>query len=403
MRVLMLTGEYPPAMGGVGDYTAHLCEAIAGLGAEVAVVTRPAPAVSGRTAKESERVLEMVEHWGFGCWRIIARAAVRFGANLLHLQYQAAAYDMRPAIHLLPAYLRARLPSLRIVTTFHDLRVPYLFPKAGPLRAAAVRLLDRSSHRTVVTNSADLDDLGGPGGAGTAGSPRRWLIPLASSIPCDPPRGFDRDAERRRLGVENGSLLLSYFGFMNDSKGVEHLLDTLASLLARGHDARLLVLGGEAGSTDRSNVEFSRRIDHAIAGAGLEGRIIRSGFLPPGEVSAGLLASDVCVLPFSDGASLRRSSMLAAMAHALPVVSTLAERPDPLLSNGENVVLVQRDSPAAIADAVERLWRDDALRQRVAAGAGSLARRSSWVGVAGQHMELYRGLAVAGTGRGAGR
>jgi polysaccharide biosynthesis protein PslF len=392
----MLTGEYPPAMGGVGDYTAHLCDAIAGMGGEVAIVTGRAPGVSGSTAMAgSDRVLARVEHWGFGCWRSMALAAARFRADVLHIQYQAAAYDMRPAIHLLPAYLRVRLPGLPIVTTFHDLRIPYLFPKAGPLRPAAIRLLDRLSQRTVVTNQADLDDLGGPGRAGRGDPPRRWLIPLASAIPCDPPARFDRGVERRRLGAGENTLLLSYFGFMNDSKGVEHLLDTLVSLLDRGHDARLLIVGGEAGSTDESNVAFARRIDAVIAGAGLQAKVTRSGFLPPGEVSASLLASDICVLPFRDGASLRRSSMLAAMAHSLPVVTTLAERPDPLLLNGENVVMVQRDSPAAMAAAVERLWRDDALLQRVSAGARFLASRFEWANVAGQHMELYRDLARA--------
>jgi glycosyltransferase involved in cell wall biosynthesis len=270
------------------------------------------------------------------------------------------------------------------------------------LRRAAIRLIDGLSHRTVVTNGADLDDLGGPGAAGAGGGPRRWEIPLASAIPCDPPRSFDRDAERCRLGAASDSLLLSYFGFMNDSKGVEQLLAALEALLARGHDARLLIVGGEAGSTDPSNVAFSRRIDAMIAGAGLAGRIVRSGFLPPSEVSAWLLASDVCVLPFKDGASLRRSSMLAAMAHALPVVTTLADRPDPLLRSWENVVLVPRDDPSAMADAVARLREDDALSRRISAGARALAGRFEWGRVAGEHVRLYRDLVGAGPGRRAG-
>ena len=38
-RVTLLTGEYPPAVGGVGDYTATLAARLRRLGVAVAVVT----------------------------------------------------------------------------------------------------------------------------------------------------------------------------------------------------------------------------------------------------------------------------------------------------------------------------------------------------------------------------
>ena len=41
----ILTGEYPPACGGVGDYTVMLAEALAASGADVSIFT-PTPAAS---------------------------------------------------------------------------------------------------------------------------------------------------------------------------------------------------------------------------------------------------------------------------------------------------------------------------------------------------------------------
>ncbi|MBK9234160.1 MAG: hypothetical protein IPO15_25800 [Anaerolineae bacterium] len=57
------------------------------------------------------------------------------------IQYQTAAFGLHPAVNLLPGWLRLRLGRRRprLITTFHDLKFPYLFPKAGPLRLAAVR------------------------------------------------------------------------------------------------------------------------------------------------------------------------------------------------------------------------------------------------------------------------
>jgi glycosyltransferase involved in cell wall biosynthesis len=41
MRIGLVTGEFPPDQGGVGDFTHHLAEALAALGHDVHVVTGP--------------------------------------------------------------------------------------------------------------------------------------------------------------------------------------------------------------------------------------------------------------------------------------------------------------------------------------------------------------------------
>ena len=53
-------------------------------------------------------------------------------------------------------FLPWRLKGIRkTVVTFHDLRVPYLFPKAGPLRQWAIRFMARHAHGVIVTNPED--------------------------------------------------------------------------------------------------------------------------------------------------------------------------------------------------------------------------------------------------------
>ena len=84
----------------------------------------------------------MVERWNWGCWRSLLKLIRRTEPAVVHVQYQAAAYAMHPAINLWPRRLRqlgARRP--RSAVTFHDLKVPYLFPKAGRLRRWVVNEL----------------------------------------------------------------------------------------------------------------------------------------------------------------------------------------------------------------------------------------------------------------------
>jgi len=388
LRVLMVTGEYPPARGGVGDYTKLLAEQLRRAGADVGVVTRTAYRKTQRAAEDSLPVHAAIPAWGFRSWPRLDGVIQRTRPDVVHIQYQAAAFSMEPAVNLLPVFLRWRAPQTLVVTTFHDLREPYLFPKAGPLRRAVVRTLDRLSHATVVTNQADLDALGGPGWD-HRGLVHRWLIPIGSNIDCAPPTDFNRDRWRREIGADEHTMVVSYFGLMNDSKGIEFLVQAMGLLARRGIQARLLIVGGDTGESDPTNRIYSRRIVQLIQSRGLGRQVYWTGFLPNEQVSAALMSSDLCALPFRDGASLRRGSLLAAMVHGLPVITTCPGRPEPMLVDGENVALVQRDSPAALADAMERLWRDPAQRQRLGKGASTLALRFRWDEIASRHMEMY--------------
>ena len=151
MRVGLVTGEYPPLEGGVGAFTEQLARALAARGHEIHVITtkraRPTDAPRQASALFAPVVLDYgLLHPRVGRWRwpslsVVADVALRYELELVNVQYQAAAYNMRAAaIHYLPWRLRGVAPT---VVTFHDLRVPYLFPKAGRLREAAVRGLAR--------------------------------------------------------------------------------------------------------------------------------------------------------------------------------------------------------------------------------------------------------------------
>jgi glycosyltransferase involved in cell wall biosynthesis len=377
MRIGLVTGEFPPDQGGVGDFTLRLAEALAALGHEVHIITGPlrSPAPCDRRPATYDllpatcSIHRIVPSWGWGCWREVLRAAREARLDVLNLQYQAAAYGMRPAVHFLPR------PSARppLVVTFHDLRVPYLFPKAGPLRWQAVRLLARCAEGVIVTNHEDHLRLEREIPRG-----RLALIPIGSNIPPVPPPDYDRDAERARWGVGPDDLLLGYFGFLNESKGGEELIRALALLVERGVPAHLLMVGGRVGTSDPTNRAYAAFIDGLIAELGLTERVHWTGYTDPPAVSAGLLATDICLLPYRDGVSFRRGTLHACLAHGRAIVTTYPAVPLPEVVEGENMLLVPPRDAQALAEAARRLWRDPPLRARLEAGARALSADFSW-------------------------
>jgi glycosyltransferase involved in cell wall biosynthesis len=205
MKVCFLTGEYPPMQGGIADHTAHLARHLAGLGVEVSILTSHKAASDLRPQADEPGVYPLVTGWGVGCWRQISAWLKQHGPDVLHIQYQAAAFDLGGWINWLPWWLGRRQVRPRLVVTFHDLRVPYLFPKAGPLRWRSILGLARHSDAVIVTNVEDRQTLLSHGVA----ADRLSLIPLGSNVSMQPPSGYDRSRWRAGLGIDDSALLLA--------------------------------------------------------------------------------------------------------------------------------------------------------------------------------------------------
>lgn len=381
LRVLLISGEYPPMEGGVADFTRILGEELARQGAEVHVLTARRGAGEGQGAVQ---VYPWLDSWSFRPLYGAVRRLLRIlRPAVINIQYQAAAYGLHPAINLLPWVV-----PTPVVATFHDLLVPYLFPKAGPLRWGANLALARGAAAVIVTNAQDRERL-----AGYPWLKRLEQIPIGSNIPYALPADYEREAWRARWGIPPEALVLCYFGFLNASKGGEDLIAALDALHRAGYNVYLLMIGGAVGASDPTNREYLARVRAAIAGRGLDRRVIWTGHLPPAEVSASLCSADLCVLPYRDGASFRRGSFMAALAHGLAIVTTQPQVSLPELIHGENVWLVPPADPEALAAALIRLAHDAPLRGHLGAGARALAQEFAWERIAARTLEVYRAVA----------
>ncbi|MEA2572735.1 MAG: hypothetical protein QOH93_33 [Chloroflexia bacterium] len=395
--VLLITGEYPPAQGGVGDYTCNLANALQVAGVRNQVLTRPVE--TSPTIGNEDANVAQVRRGPFLSRRINLRAVLRSlratRALIAHIQYQTGAYEMRPMVNFLPWLLRSKWGGATVVT-FHDVRVPYLFPKAGPVREWVNRFMARTADACIATNPEDAARLK------EWGVKRLELIPIGSNIPNNPPDNYNRNEWRQRWGAGEGTTLMAYFGFLNSSKGLDDLMKALVQLRERG-DYRLLFIGGGLGSSDPTNRETASHLSDLARQLGVTGSLTWTGYLEPREVSAALLSADMAVLPYADGASFRRGSLLAVLEHALPLVTTSLKfeirnsnfeigSSWPSLVDGENALLVKVGDVEGLAEAVGRLAEDAELRERLSAGAGELARFFGWDAIAESHARLYREL-----------
>lgn len=393
--VALLSAEYPPQPGGVGDYTWCLAQAVTRRGHTVVIITirdgQPLLLPAGSHAPQwlDRRGLS---GWDWRCWRATIAALDSVRPDLLHIQYQTGAYGMHPAVNLLPSRLRGLSGRPRVVVTFHDLLEPYLFPKAGPLRRYVTGRLARDADRVIVTNAEDAANIR------RYQSQRRPLsvttIPIGSNIPVAPPSDYDRAAWRAALGVGPHDFLIAYFGLLSPSKGVDRLIEAIADRSAGSRwsvPPRLLLIGG--GATAPQDRVYAAGVQAQITRLGVDHQVIQTGQVDAATVSAHLLAADCVALPFQDGASFRRGSLLAALSHGAAVITTtptasVSAAPVRLI-HGQHVYLVPPNDSAALATALQHLAHDEATRLRLGRAAGKLAEQFTWDAIALQHEQIY--------------
>jgi len=336
-----LTAEYPPAKGGVADYTRLLARALAEREGTVHVW---APQVPGPEAEDAGVVVHRIR--GFdrrsleGCGEHLEGLP---GPRRLFLQYVPTALGFRGMNVPLVRWLQSRPEDLWV--QFHEvalgwkaLRKPHLhLVHLVELWMAAT--LARRAERIFVSIEAWRRRLG-------KHAARAVWLPIPSNLPV---RVEATDVERAATTLGPGTWV-AHFGTY--SPQIRADLEAAIRTIARQRDeVRFLLLG-------RGAQAFSR----ALA---LGERVEACEDLPPTEIAALLKASTLAIQPFPDGISARRTSAMAPLALGVPVVTNDGFLSDSVWREGA-VALAPAGQPLELARLCSVLMDDTG--QRLALG-----------------------------------
>jgi len=351
VKIVVVSGIWPPDVGGPASHAPALAEALLEAGHTVEVVTtadrtpapRPYPlrwVARGRPAPLRHlAVVREVRSAARGADRVYATTMVRRAAL-------GAALARRPLVVKLvadEAYERERRAG-RFAGTLEQFQTERGGLRVRLLRATRTAALRRASR--VLVPSAYLRAIA----LGWGLDPARTTVVAnpAPEVPVHP----TRDEARAALGIEGFALGVA--GRLTEQKALE---DTLAAL-ARVPRVALLVLGDgpERAALERraAQLDVSDRV--RFLGAGTRDDVI----VLFRAVDAALLTSAWENLPHT---------LLEALAAGTPVIATAVGGIPEVVRDGENGLLVPPHDVAATASAIDRLVRDDVLRASLAASA----------------------------------
>ncbi|HNP63413.1 MAG TPA: glycosyltransferase [Woeseiaceae bacterium] len=163
---------------------------------------------------------------------------------------------------------------------------------------------------------------------------------------------YDQEpADLQQFGIPKEAFVVGCTANYRPRKGVDYLIDAV-ELLPADIPVHLLLVGR------MDAPELTRRIGKSP----IRNRIHRSGFRT--DAPAVSAACDVFCLPSTKREGLPRS-VIEAMAYRVPPVVTDSGGSPELIVDGVSGFKVPPRSAAAIAEKIEQLYRDPALRQRM--------------------------------------
>jgi glycosyltransferase involved in cell wall biosynthesis len=387
MRVLLFIAQFHPIVGGAERQAQALARSLIRRGHEIVVVTRRRGHVAARELVEGVPVFREIRPVGSGpvhglTYLIdVARSIRRHRRwadviQVTNIYLEAFVASALRRWHEIPVVIRPACAGYYgDLARLRRYRAWPLYPgPAGVSVKALIRVVGRAD--AFIANSAELRRE-----LIQARFPSEHVLHISNGVDVEHFRPGPQHSEyRRQTNLPPGPLVL-FVGRLDPQKGVATLLAAARSLIPTIPELRVVLLGD---GPLRSELEAN------VRQAGLSERVLFRGVVE--NVAPYLQAADVFVLP-SLGEGMP-NALLEAMATGLPCIATGVGGTMDVVTDGEDGLLVEPGNAVHLADALIRLLKDPAARDRLGRAARQTVERTySLEQMSGEYLRVYQALA----------
>jgi glycosyltransferase involved in cell wall biosynthesis len=351
MPFVIVTGEYPPYPGGVGDYTWQVVHGLreCGISVEVIVFRKSCgvPDASTHFVGPATNPISMNR-----ARRVIRKTS---GSRVLLVQYVPQAYGLK-GMNLGIVLWLCGLKANPLWVMFHEVHCSATAASpwkhrllAQVTQRMARRMAKRADHCFVSISSfvkivEKLTD---------SAVPVDWL-PVPSNLSCNVDQAQVNELRHRLLGGRRVSLI----GHFGTYKGPIPVLvrELVERSMSNHREWKFVFIGrGSRGFLDK------------LTGGGVlrPGGAVASGGLNPMEAACWIKACDVMLQPYPDGASTRRGSLMAALALGKATISNLGHLSDQLWQQSACVLLADSFAADPLCDAIGKVLAIPSLRTQL--------------------------------------
>lgn len=298
LKVLLISGSFPPLKCGVGEYSYHLVKTLAtDLDVKLGVLSS---ADYDETVKKELVNVSLIKN-PFG-WRVrdslrILKSIANFAPDIVHLQYPTTEYRGLLGRYL-PLLLKLR--GIKVVQTWHE-----HYTDCGTIGWQNILAVD-----AFVYVRPDFLDLLPAWVKWWLRKTPRIYVPNASTIPI--PALDALTAAQIKHTFSASKSIVSFFGFANENKGIETIFE-----IANPEKHHIVLI------CDLNPAHaYHQKILNLSSSSRWVGRVTITGFLPEVEVGKILSVSDVIIFPFPHGTGVWNTSLKAAESTGNFVLAT---------------------------------------------------------------------------------
>lgn len=194
---------------------------------------------------------------------------------------------------------------------------------------------------------------------------------------------------KKTLGLED-KFVLSTFGLISRSKGIEYAIKALPEVVEVESDVLYLVIGETHPEVRKNEGEAYRRsLFDLIEDLGLEGHVrFVNRFLEKQELIRFLQGTDVYILPYPNEEQISSGTLLYALCTGKVIVSTPFLHAEEVISQGAAVRCSFKD-PESIATRVTSLIKSQESRSLYEERAYEYSREMIWPNIAMRYVNLF--------------
>ena len=312
-RIISITSKTPPHVCGVGDYTINLvthCKQQLGQDIHLIVGT------NCNSQSEPIAIHPIVENWSSSNLSTLLTQLQTANVHTVLLQYTGFSYSLRGFNLNLISFWQQCARHFQTLLIVHETYNRWALKYPGtwtlnPLQKYVLHRLVRFSHHVFCGSKTYLQQI-----KQLSHQPAKLHhLPIPNNIPPLPFSALQRQNLLHHLGIAPDQIILTLFG-CRVAIYQDWLMAIDRDLKAAGYSITWMLLG------DAQKINLP-----------LQFPVIRPGFLNPVDLSHHLQLSDLLLMPHELGISAKRTSLMAALEHGIPVIGTQGYLTDSFFSH----------------------------------------------------------------------
>ena len=365
---------YP--VGGAEVWAYHLAHQMAKLGHEVIVLTTSAD--SKNHFKEEDGI--KVHRYGTSLKIEKARfslsmfcKSLKQDVDIVHLHYALPPAELASLFYTL-------LKKKPLIVTYHGDANPNY---GNLIRRVGLSLLDRfivpeilSRARVITCNSV-------------------YYIPISRFLPkyqakiiaihpgINPEEArvpYTREECREKLSLHKDDKIILFVGHLINYKSPDLLIKAMPAIIKKAPDARLVIVGDGPMRAELERITSDLKLTQTILLTGAVTNDVKALYYN---------AADVFVLPSTTSGESFGIVLLEAAAAGLPIVVSSLDTFRAFIRDGYNGLVANLGDIVSLADTINRLLSDPALRQEIGENARASVQDYSWENIALTMEKIY--------------